>query len=100
MIRRPPRSTLFPYTTLFRIAPPGRHRPAGATGLSGRHRRLSRAPARLPLYGEPFLLGSPYHRPVLPPGIEKLVLHDCPPVVRYSIRGPHAVGVTELARPL
>src|SRR3712207_9428365 len=24
MIRRPPRSTLFPYTTLFRSAPPGR----------------------------------------------------------------------------
>src|SRR3712207_8259371 len=33
MIRRPPRSTLFPYTTLFRSAPAGarqggRHRPA------------------------------------------------------------------------
>src|SRR2546426_2453598 len=28
MIRRPPRSTLFPYTTLFRsFAFPGRHRP-------------------------------------------------------------------------
>src|SRR5579872_7572345 len=26
MIRRPPRSTLFPYTTLFRSAPPGRGR--------------------------------------------------------------------------
>src|SRR3712207_8095029 len=42
MIRRPPRSTLFPYTTLFRSvggrAPrPGRQRP-------GRHRR--RRPAR------------------------------------------------------
>src|SRR2546427_3065014 len=24
MIRRPPRSTLFPYTTLFRSSPPGR----------------------------------------------------------------------------
>src|SRR5256885_7751180 len=30
MIRRPPRSTLFPYTTLFRSVPPqGRHHPAG-----------------------------------------------------------------------
>src|SRR5258708_24346415 len=33
MIRRPPRSTLFPYTTLFRSAVPGRadrrHRPRG-----------------------------------------------------------------------
>src|SRR6266496_5382838 len=29
MIRRPPRSTLFPYTTLFRSArPPGRRKPA------------------------------------------------------------------------
>src|SRR5256885_3801250 len=27
MIRRPPRSTLFPYTTLFRSAEPGRGRP-------------------------------------------------------------------------
>src|SRR5258708_38787153 len=28
MIRRPPRSTLFPYTTLFRSTQDGRHRPA------------------------------------------------------------------------
>src|SRR2546421_6154740 len=28
MIRRPPRSTLFPYTTLFRSLPPGRPRTA------------------------------------------------------------------------
>src|SRR5260370_16582979 len=28
MIRRPPRSTLFPYTTLFRSAPARGHRPA------------------------------------------------------------------------
>src|SRR3712207_7288842 len=45
MIRRPPRSTLFPYTTLFRsmcgrdaeipLPRPGRVRPAG----DGRHRR-------------------------------------------------------------
>src|SRR3712207_8548473 len=27
MIRRPPRSTLFPYTTLFRIIPTGPHLP-------------------------------------------------------------------------
>src|SRR5260370_33753285 len=29
MIRRPPRSTLFPYTTLFRSAPPPRAEPEG-----------------------------------------------------------------------
>src|SRR6185503_7992062 len=38
MIRRPPRSTLFPYTTLFRSPPPGHelaefiHNPAGPRG--------------------------------------------------------------------
>src|SRR2546427_4436098 len=35
MIRRPPRSTLFPYTTLFRSSHAHRHAP-GATGR-GRH---------------------------------------------------------------
>src|SRR6185436_20823658 len=30
MIRRPPRSTLFPYTTLFRSRPPSRPRPGPA----------------------------------------------------------------------
>src|SRR5438034_8394978 len=34
MIRRPPRSTLFPYTTLFRSLDPG-HPPLGARGPSG-----------------------------------------------------------------
>src|SRR5258708_30909007 len=36
MIRRPPRSTLFPYTTLFRSLAGGRHPP-------GRARRVPRA---------------------------------------------------------
>src|SRR2546422_8599589 len=38
MIRRPPRSTLFPYTTLFRSAPgpsTGRIPPKGSGGSSG-----------------------------------------------------------------
>src|SRR5258708_27074120 len=34
MIRRPPRSTLFPYTTLFRSSGGGSDRPAGASGRS------------------------------------------------------------------
>src|SRR2546430_7306404 len=40
MIRRPPRSTLFPYTTLFRS-----HSPADGQGdqCQGRHRRVERA---------------------------------------------------------
>src|SRR3712207_7180341 len=40
MIRRPPRSTLFPYTTLFRSA---RGRVAGAEGAAVAHRPLLRA---------------------------------------------------------
>src|SRR4029450_14028898 len=38
MIRRPPRSTLFPYTTLFRSAPEGMHKSGirlSAFGLGG-----------------------------------------------------------------
>src|SRR3712207_8507695 len=33
MIRRPPRSTLFPYTTLFRSAPPGRFNGPDLSGV-------------------------------------------------------------------
>src|SRR3712207_8728528 len=50
MIRRPPRSTLFPYTTLFRSRRPRRRRAAGgprvvAAAGPGRH-RAARGPQR------------------------------------------------------
>src|SRR5258705_13804302 len=38
MIRRPPRSTLFPYTTLFRSQAKDGTRPAGANGARRCHR--------------------------------------------------------------
>src|SRR5256884_6403682 len=44
MIRRPPRSTLFPYTTLFRSLFPG-PRPAAAGAHRGVYRRAADAPA-------------------------------------------------------
>src|SRR2546425_6906759 len=46
MIRRPPRSTLFPYTTLFRSRLPRRHRRARADRIPprGDRRRARRAP--------------------------------------------------------
>src|SRR2546426_12301215 len=47
MIRRPPRSTLFPYTTLFRSAPDGRRADAGLRLLFRRPFR-SRREALLP----------------------------------------------------
>src|SRR2546426_7596275 len=51
MIRRPPRSTLFPYTTLFRSPPPGASArdgrcaadpPAGGTAAASRDRKSTR----------------------------------------------------------
>src|SRR5690625_5870996 len=47
MLRRPPRSTLFPYTTLFRSAvlPAGGPCRRGRSGLD--HRRARAGPARL-----------------------------------------------------
>src|SRR5947209_14372427 len=44
MIRRPPRSTLFPYTTLFRSRPPDPRREADASD-GGIHRAVRRAQA-------------------------------------------------------
>src|SRR3712207_8420034 len=49
MIRRPPRSTLFPYTTLFRSHEPGVGVVVGRPGLAGRRaadRRLAAGAAR------------------------------------------------------
>src|SRR5215213_10523176 len=49
MIRRPPRSTLFPYTTLFRSAggPRAPYRPCGApAGAAPRRRRAGRPAGR------------------------------------------------------
>src|SRR2546427_3089148 len=42
MIRRPPRSTLFPYTTLFRSPPRDRRRAAGSLGESDHAGRCQR----------------------------------------------------------
>src|SRR2546422_11300215 len=50
MIRRPPRSTLFPYTTLFRSRAP----PPGPAGRAGR-----RAASRVPRPGTRSSLASP-----------------------------------------
>src|SRR2546422_5579660 len=46
MIRRPPRSTLFPYTTLFRSRPPGA-RKFGARSSTARIQRVPSCPASL-----------------------------------------------------
>src|SRR2546426_1265369 len=47
MIRRPPRSTLFPYTTLFRSQP--LQVPVTASGRGGYRRRRKGGPLRRPI---------------------------------------------------
>src|SRR6267143_3149972 len=44
MIRRPPRSTLFPYTTLFRSPPPTRRERTDVVNLASYGRQLGPAP--------------------------------------------------------
>src|SRR5688572_31467988 len=46
MIRRPPRSTLFPYTTLFRSALPRRRQPRPAASAGPEDRRGTALPRR------------------------------------------------------
>src|SRR3712207_7139141 len=74
MIRRPPRSTLFPYTTLFRSAKPGslergqrRAAVAGGVVRAGQSGRVVRVPA----LQHACLDASPYSalRQVYPEGI-------------------------------
>src|SRR5437016_8176596 len=48
MLRPPPRSTLFPYTTLFRSPGPRHPRPSGSNRRSADWRRWRRRPAARP----------------------------------------------------
>src|SRR3712207_8656860 len=48
MIRRPPRSTLFPYTTLFRSADPTRQVPTGQPEQADREQTPTRETERIP----------------------------------------------------
>src|SRR2546430_354685 len=63
MIRRPPRSTLFPYTTLFRSLPPGPRRDDVSIGTIGGGRRRSAARTRLASR----VWGAPAHCPLAAP---------------------------------
>src|SRR5256886_16681204 len=61
MIRRPPRSTLFPYTTLFRsgVRRDAARAPPDALGVSGSARSRDQREAQGPLPWDPRLLRLP-----------------------------------------
>src|SRR5258708_9589360 len=63
MIRRPPRSTLFPYTTLFRSPASRRRDPAPSTAIAQSLQQKPRRPPRLLLRSEEHTseLQSPDH---------------------------------------
>src|SRR5260370_16619695 len=85
MIRRPPRSTLFPYTTLFRSPDPGagvhRHR---------RHRLHTRRPGGRPAGGHGgYGGGGPFFPPSSPAGFPPPPPRAPPPAPRLGGEGGH-----------
>src|SRR5258708_27770350 len=99
MIRRPPRSTLFPYTTLFRSSSVSRSRwassPSGAGGLIGRVWCLE-APAREQLRSEEHTseLQSPDHL------VCRLLLEKKKSTSSYDQQSTTSQTVTKRARVL
>src|SRR3712207_8530599 len=93
MIRRPPRSTLFPYTTLFRSP----RRAAAAPGVGGpRHRRLGPHPARpdtgrdRPVAGARADERSEEHTS----GIQPRQYIVCRPLLEKKINDMHSICIT------
>src|SRR3989442_8772264 len=85
MIRRPPRSTLFPYTTLFRSRPQGAAARNGAGRFSVPRLRGRRAARRSEehtseLQSRPHLVCRLL--------LEKKKKVDCPPTIQTSRRRP------------
>src|SRR3712207_9496030 len=68
MIRRPPRSTLFPYTTLFRSVDRAGQDAVDVGLLDDRRERLLGGPARLEEGGQVRALAQLRDREVDPPG--------------------------------
>src|ERR1044072_1109970 len=97
MIRRPPRSTLFPYTTLFRSAAPARAR-AGHTAVPRHHcavvrGRLDAQSGICPLLFRAGALSTLHHH-VASPRASCLVLRADPPRgdAPVRLRGPSRVA--------
>src|SRR3989454_12208231 len=101
MIRRPPRSTLFPYTTLFRSPPPlaprGEDGARDATHGRGGVRRVAAGGARAlpPAHAEELAAREPAPAPDIrelahPRGRRRGPPHPLPPEQRLPAAGRHA----------
>src|SRR5438445_13349309 len=97
MIRRPPRSTLFPYTTLFRSNPVIREVAAGHIAAAEVVRGIKLAADRAPD------LPLPWQRDILLPWVVGLLAVDLRAVDRAAVREVHPVpagnGAVRLHRP-
>src|SRR3712207_9271323 len=86
MIRRPPRSTLFPYTTLFRSV-------LDAGGRLGRHeQRRRRAPARPPLAALVQVVVDPRRGAVARVLVDRLELPVRGAEHRAAVEGEREIG--------
>src|SRR5579884_3850380 len=88
MIRRPPRSTLFPYTTLFRSACPWREAAARVRHRAalGRLANRQRKPAQPPFQWPPVPGGNL-------PGNKSLVIRNDAARVHHLQRAPAPIGL-------
>src|SRR5258708_24188299 len=86
MIRRPPRSTLFPYTTLFRsVSETGRDRGAGDRAVRG-HLEPGARRVRSPLRGRPHKrVASRGDSPVLRKDRKSTRLNSSHQIISYAV---------------
>src|SRR5256885_10646942 len=86
MIRRPPRSTLFPYTTLFRSRRPARRRPQGPPPGAGVREALRRRRRHGVRQRDPRRLAEPGpHVPDRPGDRKSTRLNSSHLVISYAV---------------
>src|SRR6266498_6064553 len=93
MIRRPPRSTLFPYTTLFRSQPPSTSAPSAATLVPLGHRRQQSRPN--PSRPAAHVAGSILRRPTTPTKTSRSSSRTSSPLPHLDGLASHVTAFTQ-----